>query len=264
MAKGKYEKWLEPEGLTLLEGWARDGLTDEQIAHNIGISRETLRVWKNNYPVISGTLKKGKEIVDFEVENALLKRALGYNVKEVTRERLVDKGQKKRHNGECELTEKEWEFALKYFDHKCCYCGDPLTEPTKDHIKPLHDGGELTWSNVVPCCRSCNSSKKDNEMLSWYQKQPFYDPMKVQKINDYISFILRLGELQSEEAGPLVITKEITKEIAPDVTAQIFWLKNRRPDKWRDKPVEESSGDQNTSLADAINAAWEARKKDAP
>ena len=37
VAKGKYQKWLTPEGLLLLEGWARDGLTDEQIAKKIGI-----------------------------------------------------------------------------------------------------------------------------------------------------------------------------------------------------------------------------------
>ena len=36
MAKGKYEKWLKEDNLLLLEGWARDGLTDEQIAKNIG------------------------------------------------------------------------------------------------------------------------------------------------------------------------------------------------------------------------------------
>ncbi len=42
MAKGKYEKWITPEGLLLLEGWARDGLTDEQIAHNMGITTSTL------------------------------------------------------------------------------------------------------------------------------------------------------------------------------------------------------------------------------
>lgn len=34
MAKGKYSRWLERDGLTMLEGWARDGLSDEQIAHN--------------------------------------------------------------------------------------------------------------------------------------------------------------------------------------------------------------------------------------
>lgn len=124
MAKGKYQRWLEPEGLQLLEGWARDGLTDEQIADNMGISTSTLYDWKNKYLEISEALKKGKEIVDIQVENALLKRALGYSYSEVT-------------------TEK--------------------------------DGNKI--------------------------KQK--------------------------------ITK---KQVIPDTTAQIFWLKNRRPDKWRDKP----------------------------
>ena len=79
MAKGKYQKWLTPEGLLLLEGWARDGLTDEQIAKKIGISRKTLNDWKNNYSDICDTLKKGKEVVDYQVENALLNSALDGN-----------------------------------------------------------------------------------------------------------------------------------------------------------------------------------------
>lgn len=83
MAKGKYEYWLTPEGLLKLEGWARDGLTDEQIAGNAGINPATLYVWKQKYPEISEALKRGKEIVDRQVENALLKRALGYEYEEV-------------------------------------------------------------------------------------------------------------------------------------------------------------------------------------
>lgn len=97
MAKGKYEYWLTPEGLIKLEGWARTGLTDAQIAKNIGISRETLNQWKNKYSDISDTLKRNKEVVDYEVENALLKRALGYKVKE----------QKLTKDGELVETEKE-------------------------------------------------------------------------------------------------------------------------------------------------------------
>lgn len=76
MARGKFEYWLTEEGLTLLAGWARDGLTDEQIAHNVGISRETLSQWKKRFSDISDTLKKGKEVVDYAVENALLDKAL--------------------------------------------------------------------------------------------------------------------------------------------------------------------------------------------
>lgn len=78
MAKGKYQKWLTPDGLTLMQAWARDGLTDEQIAHNMGVTTSTLYAWKAKYSEISEALKKGKEIVDVEVENALLKRAKGF------------------------------------------------------------------------------------------------------------------------------------------------------------------------------------------
>lgn len=79
MAKGKYEKWLNGENLLLLEGWARDGLTDEQIAKNIGITVSTFYEWKKKYSEISESLKKGKEVVDYEVENALLSSALEGN-----------------------------------------------------------------------------------------------------------------------------------------------------------------------------------------
>ena len=130
MAVGKYQKWLEPENLILIEGWARDGLTDEQIAANMGVAYSTLRTWRDKYPALSAALKKGKEIVDRQVESALLKRALGYKYKETTRELITNKV-----TGECEL----------------------------------------------------------------------------------------------------VVTKVVEKEVVPDTTAQIFWLKNRKPEEWRDK-----------------------------
>lgn len=131
MAQRKYEYWLSPEGLTLLEGWARDGLTDEQLSKKMGISPSTLYLWKNKHPEISEALKKGKEIVDIQVENALLKRALGYDFQET----------------------------------------------------------------------------------------------RIEK---------------SEKDGTKII--QTLKHIPPDTTAQIFWLKNRKPDKWRDKPIGENDG----------------------
>lgn len=76
----KIDDWLVDDKLTLLEGWARDGLTNEQIANNIGINVKTLYDWKNRNSNISNVLKKGREVVDFEVENALLKNALEGNV----------------------------------------------------------------------------------------------------------------------------------------------------------------------------------------
>lgn len=148
MAKGKYEYWLTPEGLIKLEGWARDGLTDEQIANNIGISRSTLNDWKDKYSDISDTLKRGKEVVDYEVENALLKRALGYTVKE-----------------------------------------EKLT--------------------------------KDGEVI------------------------------------------ELEREVPGDVTAQIFWLKNRKPSTWRDKPETDKSDDMSEQLKNR-DALAEILKKPVP
>lgn len=136
MAKGKYQEWLEPEGLLKIEGWAREGLTDEQIAHNMGIAVSTLNNWKKDHVEILESLKKGKEVIDLQVENALLRRALGYSYKETTSELIT---------------------------------------------------------NVD-------------------------------------------GERK------LVVTKIVEKEVVPDTTAQIFWLKNRRPDKWRDKQDVQVSG----------------------
>jgi hypothetical protein len=137
MAKGKYQKWITKEGLVKLEGWARDGLIDEEIAGKIGIAPSTLYLWKDKYLEIAEALKKGKEVIDFEVEQALLKRALGYSYKEQTYERV--------------------------------------------------------WNPTL---------------------------------NKYIK----------------VNTKTVTKQVVPDTTAQIFWLKNRKPDKWRDKQEIEHSG----------------------
>ena len=74
--------WLEEDNLMLLECWSRDGYTFRDIANRIGISDSTLKVWRKNYPEIDEALKKGREVIDYKVENALLKSALGYKTKE--------------------------------------------------------------------------------------------------------------------------------------------------------------------------------------
>lgn len=81
----------------MIEGWARQGLTDEQIAKNMGIKKSTFYDWLKKYPDISDSLKRGKAPVDFEVENALLKRAIGFEYEETeTIIEEIDGKQKKR------------------------------------------------------------------------------------------------------------------------------------------------------------------------
>ncbi|MCC4501090.1 small terminase subunit [Limosilactobacillus reuteri] len=79
MAKGQYQKWLEDDNLILLQGWKRNGLTDEQIAHNIGVTPRTLENWKNKYVQIFRALKVGKEQANFAVEGKLFQRAMSGN-----------------------------------------------------------------------------------------------------------------------------------------------------------------------------------------
>lgn len=85
MAKSKYETEVKPR-LIEIEAWKRDGLTDEQIFKNLGISKDTFYKYKDKYTDFSDALKKGKEVADIEVENALFKRAIGYKYKEVIKE----------------------------------------------------------------------------------------------------------------------------------------------------------------------------------
>lgn len=127
---GLFENWITKDGLLTLEGWARDGLNDEQIAHNIGIATGTLYEWKNRFPELAEAIKKGKRPVDVQVENALYRSALGFKQK--------------------------------------------IRKPIK-------------------------LRRKDGSEYIDYGEEEIYVP--------------------------------------PNITAQIFWLKNRKPEFWRDKPV---------------------------
>ena len=79
MAKSKWNDIKDK--LILVEGWARDGLTDEQIANNLGISIQTFYTYKKEHLEFFESLKKGKEVIDYEVENALLQNALNGNIR---------------------------------------------------------------------------------------------------------------------------------------------------------------------------------------
>ena len=79
MAKTTYKDWEAEEKILLLQGWARNGLTNEQIASNMGIGITTLWEWRKKSPKIANALKIGKDEADIQVENALYKAALEGN-----------------------------------------------------------------------------------------------------------------------------------------------------------------------------------------
>lgn len=159
LAKSKYKEWLEPDNLLRLEAWARDGLTLEQLASNMGIVVSTLCEWKNKYVEISEAIKKNKELVDIEVENALLKNAKGYYYVE--------------------------------------------------------------------------------QVMSTKREVIYENGKRLKEISEPVAF-------------------EITRYKAPESIAQFFWLKNRKPNDWRDKKEIDNTNnnkinDNIITIADLIN-----------
>lgn len=73
----KVEDWLKDDNLLLIESWVRDGYKLKDIASKIGIDTQTLYRWKTEYHEIAEALSRGKELIDYKVENALLRSALG-------------------------------------------------------------------------------------------------------------------------------------------------------------------------------------------
>lgn len=110
MAVSKYETNVKPK-LFLVEMWARDGLTDEQIAEKLDISVASFYNYKNEHLEFLESLKKGKEVADYEVENALFKKALGYNAKVKkalkVKEVLYENGKKLKETERIEYAEDE-------------------------------------------------------------------------------------------------------------------------------------------------------------
>ena len=80
MADHKYLIWQEEHNLELLEAMAAEGLDYAQIAERVKVSESTFREWRKKYPAISAAIKRGRDHAIAQVENALHKRAIGYNV----------------------------------------------------------------------------------------------------------------------------------------------------------------------------------------
>lgn len=105
--KSYVDEWLTEDKLMLIECWARDGYTRNDICKRIGITIQTFYRWIEQYPQFKKALYKGKEVIDYQVENALLKSALGYT----TRETKVIRSNRPDKDGNfeirTEITEKE-------------------------------------------------------------------------------------------------------------------------------------------------------------
>ena len=86
------KKWTTEKSLTLIRGWARDGLTNKQIANNMGVGVSTLYKWKSDNLELQEALNDGREVADYEVENAMHRAALGYLVTE-TRQAIGKDGE---------------------------------------------------------------------------------------------------------------------------------------------------------------------------
>lgn len=79
----KVDYWITEDGLNLIRSWSRDTFSKSEIANRIGISPSTLNEWCEKYEEIDEAIRTTREIVDYQVENALLKAALGYKTKEI-------------------------------------------------------------------------------------------------------------------------------------------------------------------------------------
>lgn len=153
-------KWPEVESkLTLITAWARNGLIDADIAHNLGINAVTLYRYKLSHSSLRNALKDGKEVTDIAVENKLFQLTQGYRYDEVVQERM-----------------------------------------------PIYEDGNIVGYEMVE-------------------------------------------------------TKRTTKEVLPNVTAQIFWLKNRNKESWRDKRETESTLEVRVPMLDEVRDTFKTMRE---
>lgn len=149
----------------------------------------------NNKELISERQKKyyknNKEYV--------IKRNYEYDKKNLknTRARHAIKERKRRARKrilESTLTLSQWEDIKIYFNNRCAYCGEekPLT---KEHFIALLKGGEYTRNNILPVCKSCNSSKQDKSFFTWYPKQSFYSKEREKQILDFLNYKDKIQQL---------------------------------------------------------------------
>jgi len=92
------------------------------------------------------------------------------------------------------LTPEQWENIKENFNHKCAYCGkeDKLAQ---EHFLPLSKGGEYTHNNIVPACKSCNSSKGNKLFHEWYPSYEHYNKAREKHLLQYLGYNNNIQQL---------------------------------------------------------------------
>lgn len=82
----------------------------------------------------------------------------------------------------------EWNECKAYFNNECAYCGRKAKSLNKEHFIPFKHGGEFSRLNIIPACKSCNSSKYDKSFFEWYKLQKYYSLSRELKILKYLNY----------------------------------------------------------------------------
>lgn len=164
LARSKIDKWLEKDNLMLLTCWARDGYKDAQIAERMGVGETTLSKWKGKYPQIAEALAKGKEIVDYQVENALLKSALGYTTEEV--KTIISPEVDKQGNRKVRIEKTTKEIAPNVTAIMCWLNNrkPDLWKRNRDNVLSTTDDDSNITVNIIRQSPSKKKAKAENEV----------------------------------------------------------------------------------------------------
>jgi 5-methylcytosine-specific restriction endonuclease McrA len=69
-----------------------------------------------------------------------------------------------------DLRDAEWAAIVAAWGG-CAYCSRESDSMQRDCVLPVSRGGRYTLANVVPACRSCNTSKCNTEVTTWLRRK---------------------------------------------------------------------------------------------
>lgn len=145
----------------------REQINAKQRERNVKF-RQELRDWQAAYRTKNHTklLERARRNAEKNRESRNARARLR---QQANMPQFVEKNRKRRalkyNAGINDFTVRQWEEMKTAYDHRCVYCGRKMQRLTQDHITPLSKGGNHTYSNIVPACKSCNSKKHDGAVL---------------------------------------------------------------------------------------------------